>query len=174
MNLEVFHPKFSYLMEKYKIYLIKIYNKIKESFVNKIKIKQENFSVINDILEYISNFNKKYKTKINFINIIQGDEEDKKKIFKICDYLLDIFLDIYPEENEDKHENKNENIEEELDNDAIDDNEIGSDSNFEIIGIKEDEDDEYINFDEFYSKKYDKGKKLRREIIIMHLVQITI
>ena len=69
-------------MEKMKIYLLKIYDKVKESIVNKINIKSESFSIINDILDYISCYNKKYKTNINFNKIMQGDDEDKKKYQK--------------------------------------------------------------------------------------------
>ena len=162
MNLEVYHPKFSYLNEKYKIYLIKIYNKIKESFVNKINIKTEKFSVVKDILDYIANFNKKHKTKINFSDIIQCDEDDKKKISKICDYLLDSFLDIYPEENEKIYENKIEIIKNEKDIEDNVDDAVYDNSDHEIAEKNDDLNDEYINFDEFYLKKIDKGKKNKK------------
>ena len=40
--LNVYHPKISYLIFKYKEYLIKIYNKIKDSFVNHIPNEKKN------------------------------------------------------------------------------------------------------------------------------------
>ena len=49
------------MINKYKLYLLKIYGKIKRSIVNKILIKNQKFSIINDIIKFISNYNNKYK-----------------------------------------------------------------------------------------------------------------
>jgi hypothetical protein len=58
-SLDCYHPKISFLITKYKKYLLKIYEKIKSSLVN-ININSiEKLSTINDILLFIQNFNKK-------------------------------------------------------------------------------------------------------------------
>ena len=72
-ELDCFHPKISYLISKYKIYLVKVYEKIKNSLINKCANKEEKFSIINDIYTFISNFNSKYKTKLDFNIIFQSD-----------------------------------------------------------------------------------------------------
>ena len=51
-ELEVFHPKLSNLIEKYKYYIIKVFNKVKESLINPIAVKNEKFSVVKDIIEF--------------------------------------------------------------------------------------------------------------------------
>ena len=154
-SLEVYHPKISYLFEKFKSYLIKIYEKIKDSFINRIKIKEEKFSIINDILDYFKIYNRKYKTKINFTNIIQGDNEDNIKISKICDYLLDIFLDIYPEEFEEKIDNLEIEEYENLD-DESEDNIYEEDKKDNGIENEDKVGDDLLVFDEFYEKKLKK------------------
>lgn len=65
-KLECFHPKISYIIEKYIEYLIEVYNKIKTSFIKKVEIKSENFNIINDILTFIKNINLNYKDKFKF------------------------------------------------------------------------------------------------------------
>ena len=57
-----YHPKLSFLIEKYKIYLKNKFDKIKNSILVKTEKKEEKFSVVNDIFNFISNYNKKYKT----------------------------------------------------------------------------------------------------------------
>ena len=61
----IYNPKISFMISKYKDYLIKVYEKIKSSLVNKENKKIEKFSIVNDILNFISNYNIKYK-KIRF------------------------------------------------------------------------------------------------------------
>lgn len=57
-TLQCFHPKISYLISKYKLYLINIYEKIKTNLVNNdTKKKVEKFSVVADILKFIKNYN---------------------------------------------------------------------------------------------------------------------
>ena len=75
-NIEVFHPKISYLIFKYKDYIVNIYKKIKYSLIVNIPLKKEKFSVINDIYKFILNYNRKYKMNINIHSIIQGDADD--------------------------------------------------------------------------------------------------
>ena len=59
-------PKISFLRDKYKIYLLKIYDKFKSSWVN-IKINyKDKFSIVNDILTFCNIFNNKYKQTLDF------------------------------------------------------------------------------------------------------------
>ena len=44
---------------------------------------KKKFSVIDDILKFISEYNKKYKTKLNIHNIIQSEPEELELINKI-------------------------------------------------------------------------------------------
>ena len=128
--LQCYHPKITYLISKYKIYLINIYDKIKSNLFNKNNILfTKKFSVVDDILLFIKNYNDKYHTKINTNLIIQSDENNMKIINKICIYLLDIFFDIYYEEDNNQ----------ELDNDDLDD-EIVSDSINEDLNLDKEED----------------------------------
>ena len=53
--LDCFHPKISFMINKYKDYLIEV------SIVNKENIKIEKFSIFEDIRSFISNYNNKYK-----------------------------------------------------------------------------------------------------------------
>ena len=58
---------------------------------------------------------KKYGTKIEIINIIQGQKEENEIITNITKYLLDFMFDIELEENnENAHDNNFENSEEYL------------------------------------------------------------
>ena len=69
----------------------KIYEKIKNNLVNKYIIKEEKFSIINDIYQFIKNFNPKYNTKLDFNIILQSDEEDLKIVDKVGNYLIEFF-----------------------------------------------------------------------------------
>ena len=92
-TLKCFHPKISFLIHKYKEYIINVYNKVTSSFVNKIETKEEIFSIIEDIKIFFINYKNAYKTKIEFNNILQGNEDTNNTILKACDYLLDILYD---------------------------------------------------------------------------------
>ena len=83
MTFDVYHPKLSYLIYKYKNYLIHLYIKIKDSLININDKSTEKFSVVNDIKEFLTNFNHKYKCNINFNFLLQDDENDKLIIFLI-------------------------------------------------------------------------------------------
>ena len=55
-TLQCYHPKLSYLLFKYKEFLINVYKKIKSSLViNNIPKNNKKFSVIDDIFEFIKN-----------------------------------------------------------------------------------------------------------------------
>ena len=60
-SIEVYHPKISYLIYKYQIYLKSVYFKIKDSLIKEIPVKKEKFSIIVAIINFISNYNRKYK-----------------------------------------------------------------------------------------------------------------
>ena len=68
-SFDCFHPKISYLIYKFKLYLIKVGEKIKNSLVEKVEIKNTRFSIINDIFNFLKNYNNKYNTELD-INII--------------------------------------------------------------------------------------------------------
>ena len=70
-QVEVFHPKMSYLIGKYKLFIINIYNNIKESLIKDSSNENHKFSIIKDIFKYIKNYNEKYSSKIDIHLIIQ-------------------------------------------------------------------------------------------------------
>ena len=74
----------SYLIFKYKDYLINTYNKLKESIINRKEVEYEKFSIVNDIYKFIDQYNSKYQSNINIHRLIQGDEEDTEIIKKVC------------------------------------------------------------------------------------------
>ena len=82
-TLEAFHPKISYLIEKLKFITIKKYDEYKNSIKKPKMPKHKKFSIIEDIYKFITNYNEKYKTKLNAKLIIQSDEEDMENIFNI-------------------------------------------------------------------------------------------
>ena len=156
-SLKVYHPKISYLIDKYKEYLINIYNKIKVSIVNINEEKAEKFSIINDIYKFLKKYNEKYKSNINIHNIIQNEgEEETEIIMKVSNYLLSLFLD-YEEDNE---ENELENVQEneiEINNlNNVNENNEGSDE--EKI-----EEEGLLNFEDFYPEEIVKGKRTYKQ-----------
>ncbi len=87
-TLQCFHPKILYLISKYKLYLINIYENININLVNNdTKKTVEKFSIVADILKFIKNYNIKSKTKININIIFQSDENEKNIIKKIYNYI---------------------------------------------------------------------------------------
>ena len=173
-NIEVFHPKLSFLIEKYKSVIISVYNKIKDSIIKEIGHKNEKFSIINDIYEYLNNYNKKYSSKIDIHTIIQSDKDELKIINKISNYLVDMFFNL--ELDEDLIDN-NDNIINEIENN-IDNNfniQYENENTFnekfeESIEINENDyfnDDELNNLDEFFPQKKfkNKGKRTYNELI---------
>ena len=86
--LQCYHPKVSYLVSKYKIYLINLYEKIKSNLVNNNFCEsKEKFSIIDDILKFVKNYNNKYKSNININIILQSNKDEKEIINKICNYV---------------------------------------------------------------------------------------
>ena len=81
------------MINKYKDYLIKV------SIVNKENIKIEKFSIVEDKISFISNYNNNQKEKLDFK---QSDSEKLEIINKMAGYLLDLYFDINPkyEEND--------------------------------------------------------------------------
>ena len=68
---------------------------------------KKKFSVIDDILKFISEYNKIYKTNLNIHNIIQSEQEELELINKMSEYLLNI---IYGIENDDFEYDENSQI----------------------------------------------------------------
>lgn len=102
---------------------------------------KKKFIVIDDILKFISEYNKKYKTKLN----IQSEPEELELINQISDYLLNL---IYGIENEDLEcdENSQINIESNNSNNSID-------ISIEVEDDSSNEDNENILYiDEFKPK----------------------
>ena len=126
------------------------------------KIEKRKFSFIDDILKFIWDYNRKYKTKLNIYNIIQSEPEELELINKISDYLLNL---IYGVENEDLEcdENNQFNIES---NNPIDiSNEGGDDSS--------NEDNQNILYvDEFKPKIINNRNNKKKEIIKSLMVKI--
>lgn len=85
-QIEVYHPKLSYLSAKYKFFIIKAYNKFIESLIKEIPNIINKFTIIKDLNEYLSCYNKKYSEKINLHLNIQSKEEDFEIINKITTY----------------------------------------------------------------------------------------
>ena len=158
-TLKVYHPKLSYLIEKYKKFLINTYNKIKESIVNINENKIEKFSIINDIYKFIDQYNEKYKTTINIHNIIQNEGGDESEIInKVCNYLLTLFYD-YEEEDEDLENENSKNDEDIIIENNKNKNEIDINDYSDALEINNKDIDEEnieeddLNFEVFYPKE---------------------
>ena len=123
-SIDAYHPKLSYLVYKYQLFLINIYDKIKESLISKVYNKEVKFSVIKDIYDFIVKYNKKYKTDLNFNLILQSDDEETNIIYKLADYLLDLFFDIDTEDSILNKNIKNKDFKVNDDDDSV--NEISS------------------------------------------------
>jgi hypothetical protein len=82
------------MINKYKEYLIKVYEKIKNSIVNNENVKTEKYSMVKDIINFISNYNNKYKENFDYKWIFQSDIEDLEIMNKMAGYLLDFYFDI--------------------------------------------------------------------------------
>jgi hypothetical protein len=150
--LQCYHPKISYLINKYKIYLINLYEKIKSNLVNNNSSENnEKFSIIGDILKFVKNYNNKYKTNININLILQSSEDEKETINKICNYILDFYFDINGEEEDLQIEDNN------LNNEFIDEIKLeNKEENSDNDESKE------LNFDEFFPRVLPKKIKKKR------------
>ena len=169
-SIEVFHPKLSYLVYKYKLFLLGVYEKLKDAFVMNIIPKKEKFSIIKDIYFFIDSYNQKYSKKIEVNQIIQGDEDDKNVINKITNYMLNLLyhLDI-SDQNGNSLDQKNKD---EIERNNNDDNEnIIKNYNEEEKYLKEfeentevrdeNENDDSFNVDIFYPQNNNKKKGKR-------------
>ena len=177
-KLQCYHPKISYLITKYKEYLVDIYEKIKTSLVNVNNNKYEKFSIIKDIIDFITKYNDKYKSELNINILIQSNGEEMVAINKICDYVLEFFFDIYENEyivNENNYINEDENINSVQNNQNININLSQNNNNLNCINIEKsgedendsesnDDDEDVVGFDEFYPKII-KNKKKRRNYL---------
>ena len=183
-NIEVFHPKFSYLVEKFIFFIKNIYIKIKESLVNEIPNTINKFTIIDDIYNYLSNYNKKYSEKENLHQIIQGNDEELEIINKITKYLTVLFFNLDYDYEDDKNSeekilsNSNE-ISSQNNKINIDDsfvseyeNETNKIKDFEnSIEINDDNIDsnneEYYNIDIFFPQRNikKKGKRTYNDLI---------
>ena len=169
-QLEFSHPKLSYLIDKYKINLVNIYNRMTLSLINVNNVKEERLSIINDIYSFFAIYNSKYKTNIQLSNILQSDEEIIKIIDKICNFILDFLFDGFNSEDIDNIEDKdnqgpdnpNDN-ESDLENES--DNEITS--NNENIFLKD-----YINFNDFYPKITKKKEKEHTKKLLEKIMKL--
>ena len=177
-KLQCYHPKISYLITKYKEYLVTVYEKIKTSLVNVNNNKYEKFSIIKDIIDFITKYNDKYKSELNINILIQSNGEEMVAINKICDYVLEFFFDIYENEyivNENNYINEDENINSVQNNQNININLSQNNNNLNCINIEKsgedendsesnDDDEDVVGFDEFYPKII-KNKKKRRNYL---------
>ena len=169
-SIEVFHPKLSYLVYKYKLFLLGVYEKLKDAFVMNIIPKKEKFSIIKDIYFFIDSYNQKYSKKIEVNQIIQGDEDDKNVINKITNYMLNLLyhLDI-SDQNGNSLDQKNKD---EIERNNNDDNENIIKNYYEEekylkefeenTEVKdENEDDNSFNVDIFHRQNNNKKKGKR-------------
>lgn len=158
--LETLHPKISYLISKYKEYLLLIYNRVKSSLVNKYEKKIEKFSVVKDIVLFIKNINQKYKDGLNLNNILQGDEENNDIINKVADYLLEFYFDLDLEKND-----KDSSIDEDEQDLNSDSEKLNQEDSINKIENMAENDNEFLNFDETFPLKKLKLSKKKRNYL---------
>ena len=142
------------MINKYKDYLIKVYEKIKSSIVNKENVKIEKFSIVEDIISFISNYNNKYKEKLDFKLILQSDSENLETINKISGLLLILYFEITLQ-----GEESDLNLYNDLLSDINYDENSSSKKNEKENSI--DEDDE-LSFNEFFPFKRNIEKRKRK------------
>ena len=111
------------------------------------------------------NYNQKYKEKkLDFLKIIQSDNEDEAIINKICNYLLEFHLDINSDETDEKRLelikliNNEEKEYKEIINNNLDD-EVCSDEDF----LNE---NNCMTFDEIFPQE----RKKKEKDLIMRLL----
>lgn len=146
-SLDCYHPKISFLIDKYKIYLLKIYKKFKSSLVNNQINSKDKFSIVNYILTLFNNINNKYKQKLDFNLILLSEKEEYEIINKVGDYLLDLFFDLNIKDDE-NDEILYKNIKKEL---KCDD--------YNINEVSDELDNDRLSFNEIYPKKINRKKK---------------
>lgn len=67
---------------------MEIFNKVKETLINPIPIKNEKFSVVNDIITFFNKYNKQYKDKLDVTKIFQSNKDINEIINKVSIYLI--------------------------------------------------------------------------------------
>ena len=153
--MECTHPKDSYLVDRYREYVKLLCNKIKNSLINKANEVKKKFSVIDDIINFITLYDKKYKVDINFNNILQCSDDLNKIIENLSNKSLELIFDDNPNFNDFKEHISMLNEE---DNDSQYLNDVVPENGDSI------DEDEYININEFYPQKLKKsGKRNYRE-----------
>ena len=169
-SIEVFHPKLSYLVYKYKLFLLGVYEKLKDAFVMNIIPKKEKFSIIKDIYFFIDSYNQKYSKKIEVNQIIQGDEDDKNVINKITNYMLNLLyhLDIsdqngnsLDQKNKDEIERNNNDDNENIIKNYYEEEKYLKEFEENTEVRDENEDDNSFNVDIFYPQNNNKKKGKR-------------
>ena len=169
-SIEVFHPKLSYLVYKYKLFLLGVYEKLKDAFVMNIIPKKEKFSIIKDIYFFIDSYNQKYSKKIEVNQIIQGDEDDKNVINKITNYMLNLLyhLDIsdqngnsLDQKNKDEIERNNNDDNENIIKNYYEEEKYLKEFEENTEVRDENEDDNSFNVDIFYHQNNNKKKGKR-------------
>ena len=92
--IENFHPKLPYYLDKIKNIIQSYYTDYIDNItkINKKEIYQ--FDIRKDIVNFIVNFQKRYKKKINFIGLVQMNIEDLVGVSKIVYNFLDIVFGI--------------------------------------------------------------------------------
>ena len=167
-SIEVFHPKLSYLVYKYKLFLLGVYEKLKDAFVMNIIPKKEKFSIIKDIYFFIDSYNQKYSKKIEVNQIIQGDEDDKNVINKITNYMLNLLyhLDIsdqngnsLDQKNKDEIERNNNDDNENIIKNYYEEEKYLKEFEENTEVRDENEDDNSFNIDIFYPQNNNKKKE---------------
>jgi len=155
-NLECTHPKVSYLVDKYREYIKLLYTKITNSLINKPDEVKKKFSVIDDIINFITLYDKKYKVDINFNNILQCSDDLNEIIENVSNKCLDLIFENNPNFNDYKEDISLLNEEDNNDSQYLNDVEPESGDS--------DDNEEYINIKEFYPQKIKKsGKRNYRE-----------
>ena len=164
-EIEGFHPKISYLVDKLKLFTIKGYQFYIESIINKKEEKYEKYSIINDILNFIAKFNKKYHISLNANMIIQGEGETISDIDNVCKKVLELLFDVEDgktglNEKEDiLNESKGNNILDlEKESSDLEENELNKENQI-IICEEQDGDLDSIFIDEFNENENYKKKK---------------
>ena len=169
-SIEVFHPKLSYLVYKYKLFLLGVYEKFKDAFVMNIIPKKEKFSIIKDIYFFIDSYNQKYSKKIEVNQIIQGDEDDKNVINKITNYMLNLLyhLDIsdqngnsLDQKNKDEIERNNNDDNENIIKNYYEEEKYLKEFEENTEVRDENENDDSFNVDIFYPQNNNKKKEKR-------------
>ena len=169
-SIEVFHPKLSYLVYKYKLFLLGVYEKLKDAFVMNIIPKKEKFSIIKDIYFFIDSYNQKYSKKIEVNQIIQGDEDDKNVINKITNYMLNLLyhLDIsdqngnsLDQKNKDEIERNNNDDNENIIKNYYEEEKYLKEFEENTEVRDENENDDSFNVDIFYPQNNNKKKGKR-------------